>query len=164
MASFSAGGPGRLVQMHLFHNVSFPHFPLFYFNKRLEFCKCFEWKIKRINDADLFSQPPLLIFIKGANISGWHCIYYYSLYLIYSSFFFFLSILFSLYYYAHVLSFVMLLSYSVQTTNANSAAQIHEQIWVKWLKYCKWRSTEAKIYCIYYSECWTLLPEMPEIS
>ncbi len=50
-----------------------PHFQLFYFNDRLEFCEFFEWKIKRINNADLFSQPPLLIFIKGANISGGHC-------------------------------------------------------------------------------------------
>ncbi len=48
-----------------------PHFQLFYFNDRLEF---FEGKIKRINNADLFSQLPLLIFIKGANISGGHCI------------------------------------------------------------------------------------------
>ncbi len=38
----------------------------------------FEWKIKRINNADLFSQPPLLIFTKGANISGGHCIYIYN--------------------------------------------------------------------------------------
>ncbi len=52
-----------------------PHFQLFYFNDRLEFCEFIEWKIKRINNADLFSQPPLLIFIKGANISGGHCIY-----------------------------------------------------------------------------------------
>ncbi len=51
-----------------------PHFQLFYFNDRLEFCKFFEGKIKRINNADLFSQLPLLIFIKGANISGGHCI------------------------------------------------------------------------------------------
>ncbi len=51
-----------------------PHFQLFYFNDRLEFCEFFEWKIKRINNADLFSQPPLLIFIKGANISGGDCI------------------------------------------------------------------------------------------
>ncbi len=50
-----------------------PHFQLFYFSDRLEFCEFFEWKIKRINNADLFSQPPLLIFIKGANISGGHC-------------------------------------------------------------------------------------------
>ncbi len=50
-----------------------PHFQLFYFNDWLEFCEFFEWKIKRINNADLFSQPPLLIFIKGANISGGHC-------------------------------------------------------------------------------------------
>ncbi len=48
-----------------------PHFQLFYFNDRFEF---FEWKIKRINNADLFSQPPLVIFTKGANISGGHCI------------------------------------------------------------------------------------------
>ncbi len=51
-----------------------PHFQLFYFNDRLEFCNFFEGKIKRINNADLFSQLPLLIFIKGANISGGHCI------------------------------------------------------------------------------------------
>ncbi len=54
-----------------------PHFQLFYFNDRLEFCEFFEWKIKRMNNADLFSQPPLLIFIKGANISGGHFIYIY---------------------------------------------------------------------------------------
>ncbi len=53
-----------------------PHSQLFYFNDRLEFCEFIEWKIKRINNADLFSQPPLLIFIKGANISGGHCITY----------------------------------------------------------------------------------------
>ncbi len=52
-----------------------PHFQLFYFNDRLEFCEFFEGKIKRINNADLFSQLPLLIFIKGANISGGHCTY-----------------------------------------------------------------------------------------
>ncbi len=51
-----------------------PHFQLFYFNDRLEFCEFFEWKIKRINNADLFSPLPLLIFIKGANISIGHCI------------------------------------------------------------------------------------------
>ncbi len=32
---------------------------------------------KRINNADLFSQPPLVIFTKGANISGGHYIYIY---------------------------------------------------------------------------------------
>ncbi len=52
-----------------------PHFQLFYFNDRLEFCEFFEWKIKRINNADLFSQPPLVIFTKGANISGGHCMF-----------------------------------------------------------------------------------------
>ncbi len=65
-----------------------PHFQLFYFNDRLEFCKFFEGKIKRINNADLFSQLPLLIFIKGANISGGHCIYIYN-------FFFFFAFLFA---------------------------------------------------------------------
>ncbi len=46
-----------------------PHFQLFYFNDMLEFCDLFEWKIKRINNEDLFSQPSLLIFIKGAKTS-----------------------------------------------------------------------------------------------
>ncbi len=41
----------------------------------LGLCEVFEWKIKRINDADLFSKLPLLICNKGANISGGHCIY-----------------------------------------------------------------------------------------
>ncbi len=36
-------------------------------------------KIKRINNADLFSQLPLLIFIKGANISGGHCMNKYQI-------------------------------------------------------------------------------------
>ncbi len=59
-----------------FHKASSPHFKLFYFNERLEFCEFFEWKIKKINDADLFpSQPPLLIFTKSTNISEQHCIY-----------------------------------------------------------------------------------------
>ncbi len=57
-----------------------PHFQLFYFNDRLEFFEFFEWKIKRINNADLFSQPPLVIFTKGANISGGHCMYISVLY------------------------------------------------------------------------------------
>ncbi len=52
-----------------------PHLQLFYFSDRLEFCEFFEWKIKRINNADLFSQTPFLTFIKGANISGGHCKY-----------------------------------------------------------------------------------------
>ncbi len=50
-----------------------PHLQLFYFSDRLEFCEFFEWKIKRINNTDLFSQTPFLTFIKGANISGGHC-------------------------------------------------------------------------------------------
>ncbi len=34
-------------------------------------------KDQKENNADLFSQPPLLIFIKGANISGWYCMFRY---------------------------------------------------------------------------------------
>ncbi len=71
-------GANNCGQHSLEKNIYFimrfsPHFQLFYFNDRLEFCEFIEWKIKRINNADLFSQPPLLIFIKGANISGGHC-------------------------------------------------------------------------------------------
>ncbi len=62
------------LEKHIYFIMRFsPHFQFFYFNDRLEFCEL----IKRINNADLFSQPPLLIFIKGANISGGHCIYIY---------------------------------------------------------------------------------------
>ncbi len=60
---------------HLFHKEIFPLLQLFYFNNRLECCALFKWKIKRINNADLFSQSPLLIFTNGANISGEHCKY-----------------------------------------------------------------------------------------
>ncbi len=72
-------GANNCGQHSLEKNIYFimrfsPHFQLFYFNDRLEFCEFFEWKIKRINNAHLFSQPPLLIFIKGANISEGHCI------------------------------------------------------------------------------------------
>ncbi len=77
-------GANNCVQQSLEKNIYFimrfsPHFQLFYFNDRLEFCEFIEWKIKRINNADLFSQPTLLIFIKGANISGGHCIYIFIL-------------------------------------------------------------------------------------
>ncbi len=73
-------GANNCGQHSLEKNIYFimrfsPHFQLFYFNDRLEFCEFFEWKIKRINNADLFSQPPLLIFIKGANIGGGHHAY-----------------------------------------------------------------------------------------
>ncbi len=73
-------GANNCGQHSLEKNIYFimrfsPHFQLFYFNDRLEFCEFFEWKIKRIKNADLFSQSPLLIFIKGANISGGHCTY-----------------------------------------------------------------------------------------
>ncbi len=75
-------GANNCGQHSLAKNIYFimrfsPHSQLFYFNDRLEFCEFIEWKIKRINNADLFSQLPLLIFIKGANISGGHCIYIY---------------------------------------------------------------------------------------
>ncbi len=71
-------GANNCGQHSLEKNIYFimrfsPHSQLFYFNDRLEFCEFIEWKIKRINNADLFSQPPFLTFIKGANISGGHC-------------------------------------------------------------------------------------------
>ncbi len=73
------------LEKNIYFTMRFsPHFQLFYFNDRLEFCEFFEWKIKRINNADLFSQTPFLTLIKGANISGGHCIYlsvYLSIYL-----------------------------------------------------------------------------------
>ncbi len=76
-------GANNCGQHSLEKNIYFimrfsPHSQLFYFNDRLEFWEFFEWKIKRINNADLFSQPPLFIFIKGANISGGHCIHIYT--------------------------------------------------------------------------------------
>ncbi len=40
-----------------------PHFQLFYLNNRIT-----EIFIKMINHAYLFSQPPLLLFTKGADI------------------------------------------------------------------------------------------------
>ncbi len=39
------------------------------------FVIAFIQKIKRINNADTFSQPTLIIFTKGANIFGYDCIY-----------------------------------------------------------------------------------------
>ncbi len=53
--------------------MSSPHSQLFYFNESLEFCEFIEWKIKNCEKKN--SQLPLLIFTKGANISGRHCIY-----------------------------------------------------------------------------------------
>ncbi len=40
-------------------------------------------EIKRINNLDLFSQTPLFIFTKGANISGGHSLslYIYTVYI-----------------------------------------------------------------------------------
>ncbi len=72
-------GANNCGQHSLEKNIYFimrfsPHLQLFYFSDRLEFCEFFEWKIKRINNTDLFSQTPFLTFIKGANISGGHCI------------------------------------------------------------------------------------------
>ncbi len=48
-----------------------PHFQLFYFNDRLEFCEFFEWKIKRINNAFYFHSrlwsylPRVPILVEG---------------------------------------------------------------------------------------------------
>ncbi len=43
-----------------------PHFQLFYFNY-IFVIFFMKFKIKKIDDGDLFSQLPLLIFNKGAN-------------------------------------------------------------------------------------------------
>ncbi len=68
-----------------------PHFQLFYFNDRLEFCEFFEWKIKRINNADFFHsrlcsylpRVPILVegtvyslprFSHAAKLIGWRFI------------------------------------------------------------------------------------------
>ncbi len=63
-------------EKHLFHNDISPHFK-FLSNERLDFCEFFKQKIKRINNADSFSQPSLIIFTKGANNSDHDCIYIY---------------------------------------------------------------------------------------
>ncbi len=44
----------------------FCHFKFLFSNERLDF---FKQKIKRINNADLFPQPSLIIFTKGTNNS-----------------------------------------------------------------------------------------------
>ncbi len=48
----------------LLHHYIPPPLSDVYLNDRLKFFEHFDWKIKRINNADLFSQPPLLIIIK----------------------------------------------------------------------------------------------------
>ncbi len=67
-------GANNCGQHSLEKNIYFimrfsPHFQLFYFNARLEFCEFFEWKIKRISNADYFhsrlcsywSRVPILV-------------------------------------------------------------------------------------------------------
>ncbi len=54
---------------HLFHNDISPQFKFVLTNERLDFCDK-KKKIKRINNADSFSQPSLVIFTKGADIFG----------------------------------------------------------------------------------------------
>ncbi len=61
-----------ILLIHLFHNVSFPPLSIILLHWKFRIL-CNFWKIKKINDADLFSQQPLLILTKGANISGRHC-------------------------------------------------------------------------------------------
>ncbi len=61
---------------HLFHNNISPHFNFLLFNERLDFCDK-KKNIKRINNADSFSQPSLIIFTKVADIFGHDCINIY---------------------------------------------------------------------------------------
>ncbi len=66
-------------EKHLFHNDISSHFKFVLSNERLDFCDFLnglKW-IKRINNADKFSQPSLIIFTysliiftKGAGIFG----------------------------------------------------------------------------------------------
>ncbi len=56
-----------------FLNYISPHFKFLLSNERLDFL----WsknKIKRINNADSFSQPSVIMFTKGADIFGNDCI------------------------------------------------------------------------------------------
>ncbi len=78
-------GANNCGQHSLEKNIYFimrfsPQFQLFYFNDRLDFCELLSER-SRINNADLFSQPPFAHIIKGANISGGHCILLNLLYL-----------------------------------------------------------------------------------
>ncbi len=57
-------------EKHLFNNDISPHFKFLLYNERLIFVIK---KIKRINNADTFSQPSLIIFTKGADIFGHNC-------------------------------------------------------------------------------------------
>ncbi len=52
----------------------FCHFKFLFSNERLDFLDFFKQKIKRINNADLFPQPSLIIFTKGTNNSDHACI------------------------------------------------------------------------------------------
>ncbi len=51
----------------------FCHFKFLFSNERLDFLDFFKQKIKRINNADLFPQPSLIIFTKGTNNSDHMC-------------------------------------------------------------------------------------------
>ncbi len=139
-------GANNCGQHSLEKNIYFimrfsPHFQLFYFNDRLEFCEFFEWKIKRINNADLFSQPPLLIFIKGANISGGHCIY------IMSEFSFLIELL--LCYIRHVLKFA--LDFALfEKTKESCRSRLQYFTWKYW-----WWDSQHKI--LQYTKTWTYI-------
>ncbi len=43
----------------------------------LDFCDFLNKKIKKINNADKFSQPSLIIFTKGSNNYDHDCMYVY---------------------------------------------------------------------------------------
>ncbi len=59
-------------EKHLFHNDIFLHLKFVLSNERLDKKK--KKKSKRINNADSFSQPSLIIFAKGADIFGRVCV------------------------------------------------------------------------------------------
>ncbi len=61
---------------HLFHKYICPHFKFLLSNKRLDFSDK-KKKIKRINNADSFSQTSLIIFTKGGDMFGHDCVCIY---------------------------------------------------------------------------------------
>ncbi len=86
-----------------FCNEISPHFQLFYLNDRWEFYEFFEWKIKRINNADLFHShfcshlPRVPILLEGTV-----CIYIYIYIYIYT------KVMLRLYYYSMTAQFCLL--------------------------------------------------------
>ncbi len=65
-----------IIVQHVFEKKHFiiipPHLKFVLSNEMLDYCD--KKKIKRMNNADTFSQPSLIIFTKGADIFGHDCV------------------------------------------------------------------------------------------